>query len=694
MLCLIIDQEQRQFHSSLDLQTLQAEQCRVETIQSPAGQVDSRVQNGGLYQNDRHAFEIGCLLAMKISLLLCFIIVFSENYSQQLPASSTIHTSACTIPLESNHKPPYKSSNTPCIYTVGVNTSSSNHQKTIQAVLNQECTDGYDITIRDYNHSESILVDQSLTAPAIIKGGFKSNAQLIHSTDTKTNYQSLTITSCLFNGVDIESYEYKMIDAPNIDMLIVTDCIFQNVVTLEQRLISCISNKNKAGFIFENTTFTNITIKNQHGFGTLVVFLNGTEQKLTINKCIFSNCSNADLVSDGGTIYLASPNQSVDGNEIIITNNKFINNTGYQTGGIYSFWNEVKCNFSNNEFIGNSKFGSDQEGCDARLTWQNQTKSLTEDEVKQKVIYLFEGSTSKYWSSVSYLYTIRLKDIISGHVDLDISVDYCKSKEDLTSECICYEYYTLYPVKQCVKEQLCITDLGNQTASNCPYCPCLSTGDPRANKACPAYCDKGNITTQCVCDTNKEGFTVAQCMLEKECKFDLANQSTSDCPCLSTADPRANRTCPGYCIRGYTQYNCTCDSQLPSYPIDQCLKEKNCSFDLDNQTVANCPCLATGDPRAGDTCPSYCIKGYVTSDCVCDFYIPDYTVAQCQKEKACKYNLINQTSMDCPCLNTSDPRAGKACPEYCVKGKVTSECIVLVNQQEILEQEHNVIHIV
>ncbi|KAA6361001.1 MAG: hypothetical protein EZS28_043473, partial [Streblomastix strix] len=165
---------------------------------------------------------------------------------------------------------------------------------------------------------------------------------------------------------------------------------------------------------------------------------------------------------------------------------------------------------------------------------------------------------------------INLIGGISGHVDLDISVDYCKSKALLTPDCIYYEYYTLYPVEQCVKEQLCITDLGNQTASNCPQkkckfdlvhqevsdCPCLTTGDPRANKACPTYCSKGNVTTACVCDTNKEGFTVAQCMLEKECKFDLANQSSSDCPCLSTADPRANRTCPGYCSTGYNvQYS-------------------------------------------------------------------------------------------------------------------------------------------
>ncbi|KAA6331915.1 MAG: hypothetical protein EZS28_053333, partial [Streblomastix strix] len=168
----------------------------------------------------------------------------------------------------------------------------------------------------------------------------------------------------------------------------------------------------------------------------------------------------------------------------------------------------------------------------------------------------------------------------------------------------------------------------------------------------------GNVTKECVCDSNKDGFTVKQCKLEKACKFDLANQQPSDCPCLSTADPRQNKTCPPYCIRGYVTSNCSCDTNLPSYPVDSCLKEKNCSFELINQSVANCPCLATGDPRAGGACPAYCVKGQVTSDCVCDYYIPDYTIAQCQKEKACKYNLVNQSTTDCACLSTNDPRAG------------------------------------
>ncbi|KAA6391085.1 MAG: hypothetical protein EZS28_013391 [Streblomastix strix] len=534
-----------------------------------------------------------------------------------------------------------------------------------------------------------------------------------------------------------------MIDAPNIDIFKVTDCIFQNALSLQLGLILCISNKTKAEFVFEKTTFANITVKQQLSLGPLSVFLNGTQQKLIVNRCIFSNCSNIDIDSHGGSLYISSHNQLVDGNEIIVTNNMFINNTGYYTGALYCVWIVVQLNFSNNNFIGNSKVGSDQQGCDARLSWQNYSESITYEQAQQKVINLFKGSTSTFWSSIGFSFIRNLQGGIIGHVDLDISVDYCKSKALLTRDCICYEYYTLYPVEQCAIDYACKYDLEHQSASKCSClstgdpragkqcpaqyakgdvtqgctcdtnlpgytvaqcqlekrckfdlvhqevvdCPCLSTGDPRANNACPAYCSKGNVTTACACDSNKEGFTVEQCKLEKACKFDLANQSSSDCPCLSTADPRQNKTCPPYCIRGYAQSNCTCDTNLPSYPVDSCLKEKNCGFELINQSVANCPCLATGDPRAGGACPAYCIKGQATSDCVCDFYIPDYTIAQCQKEKACKYNLINQTTTDCPCQNTSDPRAGKACPSYCVKGEPTSECVCDTNSTGFTVQQ-------
>ncbi|KAA6377442.1 MAG: hypothetical protein EZS28_027031, partial [Streblomastix strix] len=356
--------------------------------------------------------------------------------------------------------------------------------------------------------------------------------------------------------------------------------------------------------------------------------------------------------------------------------------------------------------------------------------NISEKLIRTKVQQLFNGSTSSYRNSIYYLFIINNKIDASGYVDLKIWEDYCKSKADLTLDCICDANSTSYPIAQCQKDKLCKFDLIHQPIDVCPCqatgdpraggtcpaycvkenltsnctcdsnlpnysdgqcqidkackydlihqsnatCPCLSTADPRANGTCPAYCVKGNVTENCFCDSNLPNYSVGQCQIDKACKYDLIHQSNATCPCLSPADPRPDGTCPGYCIRGYVTSECICDSNLSSFPVESCQREKKCKFELINQTTSDCPCQATGDPRAGGACPAYCVKGQVTSECVCDYYIPDFTIAQCQKEKLCITNLINQTASDCSCLATGDPRAGKACPAYCIKGQVTSEC--------------------
>ncbi|KAA6382452.1 MAG: hypothetical protein EZS28_022021 [Streblomastix strix] len=296
----------------------------------------------------------------------------------------------------------------------------------------------------------------------------------------------------------------------------------------------------------------------------------------------------------------------------------------------------------------------------------------TVDQAKKKVIDFFNGSTSTQRNSIYYKFVIDDKVDAFGQVDLQIWEDYCKSKTELTLDCICNATSTTYPESQCQKDKLCKFDLRNQSAN---VCPCLSTGDPRANDTCPAYCVKGNVTENCVCDSNITGYSVGQCQNEKTCKFDLIHQSNATCPCLSTADPRANGTCPAYCVKGNLTSNCTCNSNLPNYSVGQCQIDKACKFDLIHQSNATCPCLSTADPRAGGACPGYCIRGYVTSDCTCDSNLPSYPVESCLKEKKCQFELINQNTSDCPCQATGDPRAGGACPAYCIKGSVTSECV-------------------
>ncbi|KAA6379381.1 MAG: hypothetical protein EZS28_025093 [Streblomastix strix] len=118
-------------------------------------------------------------------------------------------------------------------------------------------------------------------------------------------------------------------------------------------------------------------------------------------------------------------------------------------------------------------------------------------------------------------------------------------------------------------------DLGNQTVSNCPY---LNIGDLRAGKLFQAYYIKGLESQNCACDFKITGYSIDKCLKEKTCKFDLINQLSNDSLCLSTADPRENRTCPAYRLKRNETSDCTCDTNLFSYSVESCLKEKKLQF--------------------------------------------------------------------------------------------------------------------
>ncbi|KAA6348817.1 MAG: hypothetical protein EZS28_051961, partial [Streblomastix strix] len=256
------------------------------------------------------------------------------------------------------------------------------------------------------------------------------------------------------------------------------------------------------------------------------------------------------------------------------------------------------------------------------------------------------------------------------------------------------------------KEKLCITDLVHQPSSDCP---CLSTGDPRAGQGqCPAYCVKGQVTANCTCNTNVPGYTVDQCQKEKLCVIDLINQPNTTCTCLPTGDPRAGKgQCPAYCIKDQVNQSCVCDTNIPGYTQAQCQTEIKCKFDLANQTNSTCPCLNTGDPRAGKgQCPAYCTsKDQPSQSCVCDSNPgAQYPPSSCQSEKKCNVSSSQTVTKDsctcsgsnhptgcrcpsettqltgiptnqCECRSSGDPRAGSTCPAYCVNGQVNSSCI-------------------
>ncbi|KAA6385948.1 MAG: hypothetical protein EZS28_018524 [Streblomastix strix] len=485
-----------------------------------------------------------------------------------------------------------------------------------------------------------------------------------------------------------------------LDKLEIRDCVFQNSKRDSSSLIFYQMNQDNSELIVDNCHFENITLT--EGGATIDIHTIGDKELISINKCVFTNCI-GELKSVAGSIYINQKNKYND--KCIITNNKFINCSGQQAGGIYIITYIVNINISNNIFIGNSingTYGSE----DAFLEWYYFPEGWSRANIKSKVEPIFQGCISTVDNSVFYLVDYFATNPTSGYIQLQ---QYCKSQIELTRDCICNPDSQSYPIDQCSQDKSCSYDLIHQNQS---YCPCLNSGDPRAGKGeCPAYCIKGQVTPDCVCDTGSSSYPESTCEIDKLCVIDLAHQSTNDCPCLSTGDPRAGNTCPAYCTGpDIPTQDCVCDSNPSAqYPPQTCQSDQKCnksssstvpkdsctctgtnypsgckcptdSSQLNGIPSSRCECRTSGDPRAGnDICPAYCIKESITPDCVCETNSSSYTTSTCQTDKLCLTDLVHQNIIDCPCQSTADPRNGSFCPVYCMKGYVSINCVCDTN---------------
>ncbi|KAA6379564.1 MAG: hypothetical protein EZS28_024910 [Streblomastix strix] len=77
-------------------------------------------------------------------------------------------------------------------YNIGTNTSSKT-AKTINAVLEQTCVDGYQITLEDNRHYEFIGINKAKTSPIVIKGGPPRDGNNIWTTWLLNSAQICTI---------------------------------------------------------------------------------------------------------------------------------------------------------------------------------------------------------------------------------------------------------------------------------------------------------------------------------------------------------------------------------------------------------------------------------------------------------------------------------------------------------------------
>ncbi|KAA6358249.1 MAG: hypothetical protein EZS28_046224, partial [Streblomastix strix] len=103
-------------------------------------------------------------------------------------------------------------------------------------------------------------------------------------------------------------------------------------------------------------------------------------------------------------------------NNYIITQNKFTNNVGYYTGGIYGYFrNGDIFNFSFNEFQNNSKL-SENGANDAYLHFEQYPQDWTIDNAKYKVLNIFENCTPSNEKNVYYEFRVNNDLDISGYI--------------------------------------------------------------------------------------------------------------------------------------------------------------------------------------------------------------------------------------------------------------------------------------
>ncbi|KAA6398039.1 MAG: hypothetical protein EZS28_006436 [Streblomastix strix] len=600
---------------------------------------------------------------MLFALLLAVIAAFGQNSS--LPAQNSSCTSSNQFSFEPASTSAYKVSNVPCIWNVSQKYSNLNATaktaRNLTLVLERACSDGYDITLDDSNHYEYITINKA--QPVTIKGSvYQTENQMrtiwrVNTSSTNT----ITLKQGILTLQNIQFEYYKesnsiiyptgnLLEAnyfTHNEQLIITQCIFKGQHNISIREIIIASGLNTMNII--DCYFQDIQIENDFDC-TVKFFSFNTGSEVLFENSHFENINQSGSYSMGiidTTAY--TDNQKVTINRCTfercsLSQDQKQGLRGLVTGCIYgTFGCCLKLNFSGNQFLGNNKIRS-QGGNDAYLVWYGYPSGWTNTNIQSKITQLFEGSTTTLGNSVYFAMNIDYIEIQSGYANIT-QKEICKSKANQTSDCVCDSTSTSYKLEVCLMDKLCKFDLIHQNITDCP---CLSSADPRAGDTCPSYCVKGNLTSDCVCDSNSTSYSSPICEIDKKCKFDLINQFKSDCPCLNTNDPRAGGKCPAYCTaKDQPTTNCICDSNSTSYPQSTCNTEKGHCSASSNSTVPkdSCECTGTNSP-SGCNCPT------------------DSSL------------LVGIPKDRCECRSSSDPRASGICPAYCIsKADQTSDCV-------------------
>ncbi|KAA6360569.1 MAG: hypothetical protein EZS28_043904, partial [Streblomastix strix] len=288
---------------------------------------------------------------------------------------------------------------------------------------------------------------------------------IIFAYDEVLSFRILSVDSCIFNGLGSQVQVRRMIYGYNVQKMNLTNCTFHDANISDSYAVYYRPQSNSE-IIVENSTFENINLTNS-GNGVIYIINQGSNSVVTINRSTFLNVSSAVRIqisgsnsgmiingssflnsnrgvyidnsgynsviaingstfeniggnpysSNSAALYIYSQSSSNNPNQHIVIYNKFTNNRGYYTGGIYGqFVDDGTFNFSYNEFTNNSRQYSGNGANDAYLRWYNYPQGWNIDNVKYKVQKMFEDCTPSNEKNVYYEFRVNSDYDISGYI--------------------------------------------------------------------------------------------------------------------------------------------------------------------------------------------------------------------------------------------------------------------------------------
>ncbi|KAA6379864.1 MAG: hypothetical protein EZS28_024608 [Streblomastix strix] len=325
---------------------------------------------------------------MLFTVLLTAVLSFGNNEplqsTQSVPTISSL-SQIQDLPLQTvSHN---QNSNLPCRSFVSQTYPEAYSQ--VAEALEVPCAsdEGYEIILLDSEHTEYLKIDQN--SSIIIRNAYTT------PTIWQINTTKEEIIQLNTGNLTLINFEFRFI-------------------ILSNGSISSIYPSSQLVFTGNEDNF-------MRSYGPALNIDSYFGQRVIITRNIFMNCQSHDSALD-----LVYYTEEKDNSTLIISNNQFINNSGYYSGALYIVSHEQSyIDFSNNNFSQNKNKQDNQIGSDVYIMIRQANDKWTKSNSRKNVWNLFNGSKSDAsHNSVFYEAYYELDESVEGSFNLMKFKDY------------------------------------------------------------------------------------------------------------------------------------------------------------------------------------------------------------------------------------------------------------------------------